>query len=85
VANFFNNLFITITKKLEIQQIENGNAIATLQYYCPGNFLGITVSPITEAEVNNSMEQSLLKKLTGSQLVQIFPTFYGIRSSLPHS
>jgi len=31
VANFFNNFFMTVTNKLEIQQIENRNAIAILQ------------------------------------------------------
>jgi hypothetical protein len=38
VAKAFNNLFITITEKLNIQQIEEGDAISVLVDSFPGNF-----------------------------------------------
>jgi len=50
VAKAFINLFVTITGKLNIQQIEEGDAISILKYSFPGNFPSIKIIPITEAE-----------------------------------
>jgi hypothetical protein len=50
VAKAFNNLFITITEKLNILHIEEGDAISILKYSFPGNFSGIKIIPVTEAE-----------------------------------
>ena len=47
MANASNNLFITITQKLNIQLTETGNAIDSF----PGNFPSIEIIPITEAEI----------------------------------
>jgi hypothetical protein len=50
LANGFNNFFIEITKKLNIQQLEKGNAISNLKDSFPGNFPSIKIIPITETE-----------------------------------
>jgi hypothetical protein len=50
VAKAFNNLFVTITEKLNIQQIEEGDAISILKDSFPGNFPSIKIILITEAE-----------------------------------
>jgi hypothetical protein len=57
-AKAFNNLFITITEKLNIQHIEEGDAITVLKYSFPGNFPSIKKIQITEAE-SKSVRQSL--------------------------
>jgi hypothetical protein len=51
VANCFNNSFITITEKFNIQQIEKGDVVSILKDSFPGNFPSINIIPITEAEV----------------------------------
>ena len=56
MANAFNNFFITITEKLNIQQIEKGDAISILKDSFPGNFPSIKIIPITEAEVKNIID-----------------------------
>ena len=53
VVNNFNNLFITITEKLNIQQIEKGDATSVLTDSFPGNFPSIKITPITEAEIKS--------------------------------
>jgi hypothetical protein len=50
VANGFNNFLIKITKQLNLQQLETGNAISNLKHSFPGNFPSIKIIPITEAD-----------------------------------
>jgi len=38
VVNAFNNLFTTVTEKLNIQQIQKGDAFSILKDSFPGNF-----------------------------------------------
>ena len=51
MANAFNNFFTTITEKLNIQQIQKGDAISILKDSFPGKFPSIKIIPITEAEI----------------------------------
>jgi len=51
VANASNNLFITLTQKLNIQLAESGDAISILKDSFPGNFPSIEIILITEAEI----------------------------------
>jgi hypothetical protein len=44
VANAFNNFLITITKKLNIQQIVKGDVISILKDLFPGKFPVIKLS-----------------------------------------
>jgi hypothetical protein len=50
VAISFNNLFITITEKLNIQQIEKGDAVSFLKDPLPGNFPSIKIILTNEAK-----------------------------------
>jgi hypothetical protein len=47
VANAFNNFFTTITEKLNIQQIQTGDAVSILTDLFPSNFPGIIIILIT--------------------------------------
>jgi hypothetical protein len=47
VAISFNNLFITITEKLNIQPIEKGGDVSFLKDSFPGNFPSIKIILIT--------------------------------------
>jgi len=51
VANASNNLFLTLTQKLNIQLAESGDAISILKDSFPGNFPSIEIILITEAEI----------------------------------
>jgi hypothetical protein len=62
MANAFNNFFITITEKLNIQQIEKGDAISILKDSFPGNFPSIKIIPITEAEIKSIIDSFKQKK-----------------------
>ena len=62
MANAFNNFFITITEKLNIQQIEKGDAISILKDSFPGNFPSIKIIPITEAEIKSIIHSLKQKK-----------------------
>ena len=53
VAIAFNNLFITIIEKFNIQQIEKGDAIAVLKQSFPRYFPCIHIIPISEAGVKS--------------------------------
>jgi len=55
VANASNNLFITITQKLNIQLTETGDAISILKDLFPGNFPSIEIILITEVEIKGIM------------------------------
>jgi hypothetical protein len=46
----FNNLFVTVTEKLNIQQVEEGDAISILEDSFPGNFPSIKIILITKTE-----------------------------------
>jgi hypothetical protein len=54
MANAFNTFFLTITKKLNIQQAEKGDAVSFLADSFPGNFPSMKTIPITEAEKYNT-------------------------------
>jgi hypothetical protein len=62
VVNTFNNLFITITEKLNIQQVEKRDATSVLKDSFPGNFPIIKIIPITEAEVKSIIHSLKPKK-----------------------
>ena len=53
VSNAFNNFFITITEKLNIQRTEEGDAISVPKDSFPGIFPSIKIIPIMEAEVKS--------------------------------
>jgi len=69
VAKAFNNLFITITEKLSIQHIEEGDAISILKYSFPGNFPSIKIIPINEAE-SKSITHSLKVMMNNKQNIE---------------
>ena len=52
VANAFNNLFMTITEKFNMQQIEKGDTVSILKDSFPANFPSIKIIPITEIKSN---------------------------------
>jgi hypothetical protein len=54
MANAFNNFFLTVTEKLNVQKFEKGSAISFLKDSFPGNFPSIKIIPITEAEIKKS-------------------------------
>jgi hypothetical protein len=53
-ANAVSNFFITITEKLNIQQIEKGDAISILTVSFLGNISSIKIIPITEIKKYNT-------------------------------
>jgi hypothetical protein len=62
VANTFNNLFITLTEKLNIQQIQEGSVISILNDSFPRNFPSIKIIPITEAKIKSIIHSLKPKK-----------------------
>jgi hypothetical protein len=56
VANGFNNFFITITAKLNIQDAEKGDAISMPRDSFPVIFPSIEIIPIMEAEVKSIVD-----------------------------
>jgi hypothetical protein len=65
VANAFNNFFITITEKSNIQQIEKGDAISILEDSSPGNFPSIKIILINADEIKSRIH-SLKQKIKTS-------------------
>ena len=65
MVNAFNNLFITITEKLNIQQIQKGYVISIIKDSFPGNFLSLKLIPITEAEIKSIIHSLKQKKKSG--------------------
>jgi hypothetical protein len=63
VANAFNNFFTTITEKLNIQQVEKGDAILVLKDSFSRNSPSIKIIPITEAEIKSTMHSVKPKKI----------------------
>ena len=53
MANACNSFFITITEKLNIQQVEEGDDTSILKDSFPGNFPSIKIIPHTEADINS--------------------------------
>jgi hypothetical protein len=51
VANTFNNIFITITEKLNILLVEKRDAISILKDSFHKNLTSIKILPIAEAEI----------------------------------
>ena len=62
VANAFNNFFITIAEKLNIQKIEKGDAISILKDLFPRNFFSIKIIPITESKIKSIVHSLKPKK-----------------------
>ena len=65
MSNGFNNFSITITKKLNIQQLEKGNATSHLKDSFPGNFPSIKIIPITEDEIKSIIHSLKQKNSSG--------------------
>jgi len=65
VANAFNNFCITITEKLNIQQLEKGDAISLLKDSFRGIFPNIKIIPITEAQIKSVIHSLKQKKSSG--------------------
>ena len=65
VANAFNNVFTTITEKLNIQQIVKWDTISILRDSLPGNFPSIDIIPITEAKIQSIIHSQKPKKSSG--------------------
>jgi len=59
MAKAFNNLFVTVTEKLNILHREEGDAISILKYSRPGNFPSIKIIPITEAESKSVLQSPI--------------------------
>jgi hypothetical protein len=51
VGNAFNNFFLKVTEKLNVQKLEIRDAISFLQDSFSGNFLSIQIILITDAEI----------------------------------
>ena len=76
VANAFNNSFITIIEKLNIQQTEKGDAVSILKDSFPGNFPCIKITPITEAEIKSIIYSLQPKKSSGyDEIIESVHTF----------
>ena len=54
--NAFNNFFITVTEKLNFQQIQKGDAISFQEDKFPGKLISIIIIPIIEAEIKSTIE-----------------------------
>ena len=65
VANAFNNFFVIISEKLNIQQIEEGNAISILKDSFLGNFPDINIIPIIEADIESIIHSQKPKESSG--------------------
>jgi hypothetical protein len=62
MAKAFNNFFITITEKLNIQQTGKGSSTSVLKVSFPGNFSSLKIIPFTEADIK-SIIHFLKKKI----------------------
>jgi hypothetical protein len=65
VANAFNKFLLTIAEKLNMQQVEKGDAISFLKNAFPGTFPSIKIILITEAEIKSIIHSLKSKKSTG--------------------
>ena len=65
VASAFNNFFTTLTEKLNIQQIEKGDAISLLKESFSRNSPSIKIIRITEAEIKSTIHSLKPKKSLG--------------------
>jgi hypothetical protein len=66
VVNAFNNSPVTITGKLNIQQIEKGDSNSIQKDSFPGNFPSLKIIPIAEAEIKSTMHSPKPKKSSGN-------------------
>jgi hypothetical protein len=55
VASAFNNLFLTVTEKLNTQKPEKGDAISFLKDSFPRNFTSIRIIPVTATEIKSTI------------------------------
>jgi hypothetical protein len=65
MAHAFNNLFVTINEKLNIQKTEKADAISILKHSFPGNFPRIKIILITEGEIRSIIHSLTPKKSYG--------------------
>jgi hypothetical protein len=66
MANAFNNFFLTVTEKLNVQKFQKANVISFLKDSFPGNFPSIKIIPITEAEI-----KSIIRSLKPEKLLSL--------------
>jgi hypothetical protein len=65
MANAFNNYFLTVAEKLNVQKFEKGDAISLLKESFPGIFPSIKIIPITEAEIKSIIRSLKPKNSSG--------------------
>jgi hypothetical protein len=65
MASAFNNFFLMVTEKLNIQKFEKGDALSFLKDLLPENFSGIKIIPITEAVIESVMYSLKPKNSSG--------------------
>jgi hypothetical protein len=63
MANAFNNFFITINDKLNIQQIQQGDAISILKDSFPRNITSIKIIPTLKAKITSIIHSLKPKKV----------------------
>jgi len=51
LASALKNLLLTVTHKLNIHQVQKEYAVSFLKAQFPGNFSGIKITRVTEAEI----------------------------------
>jgi len=67
MANAFNNFFITITDKLNIQQIQQGDAISILKDSFPRNIPSLKIIPTIKKEITSIIHSLKPKKVISLQ------------------
>jgi hypothetical protein len=65
VANAFNNFFLTVTEKLNIQKPEKGDAISFLKDSFSENFTSIKIIPVTATEIKSIIHSLKPKNSSG--------------------
>ena len=82
MASAFNNFFITITDTLNIQQIQQGDAISTLKYSFPTNIPSIKIIPTTETEIKSIIHSLKPKRKKSSGYNEITRKILHVCASL---
>jgi hypothetical protein len=65
VASAFNNLFLTVTEKLNTHKPEKGDAISFLKDSFPRNFASIKIIPVTATEIKSIIHSLKPKNSSG--------------------
>jgi hypothetical protein len=84
VANAFNTFFLTITAKLNIQQVEKGNSVSFLEDSFSGNFPSMKTIPITEAEIKSVIHSLKPKKSSGYDEIPVSKILKACASLISH-